>query len=104
MLILIQWKKISISSYEDKRCYKQTGIDSFACGHYNINTIMRNNNVNIIWIIITYIITNLSEEDKANLDVIEAVFYDDEYGYGSKLNTLKTCKTNKSKYNYVWYK
>ena len=78
-----------MSSYEDKICYKQNGIDSFACGHYNINTIMRNNNVNIICIIITYIITNLSEEDKAKLDVIEAVFYDDEYGYVSKVNTLK---------------
>ena len=32
---------------------------------------------------------NRSEEDKAEQDKIEAVFYDDEYGYGSKLNTLK---------------
>ena len=31
----------------------------------------------------------MSEEEKAKQDVIEAVFYDDEYGYGSKINTLK---------------
>jgi len=31
----------------------------------------------------------MSEEDKANQDVIEAVFYDEEHGYGSKINTLK---------------
>ena len=28
-------------------------------------------------------------EEKAKHDVIEAVFYDEEKGYGSKLNTLK---------------
>ena len=28
-------------------------------------------------------------EDKAKQDIIESVFYDDEYGYGSKVNTLK---------------
>ena len=39
MLILIQCKK-SISSYEDKRCYKEKGIEYYAYGRYNINTIM----------------------------------------------------------------
>ena len=33
-------KQVSISSYEDKRRYKQNGIDSYAYGHYNISTIM----------------------------------------------------------------
>ena len=57
----------------------------------------------ILFFYITIIcrIANMSEDEKASHYVIEAVFYDDEYGYGSKLNTLKTCKTNKSKYNYV---
>ena len=31
----------------------------------------------------------MTEEDKTKLDVFEAVFYDDEYGYGSTVNTLK---------------
>ena len=31
----------------------------------------------------------MSEEDKANQDVIEGVFCDDKYGYGCKINTLK---------------
>ena len=31
----------------------------------------------------------MSEEDKANQYIIEAVFYDDEYGHGSKINTLR---------------
>ena len=31
----------------------------------------------------------MSEEDKAKQDVIESVFYDDENGYGSNINTLK---------------
>ena len=31
----------------------------------------------------------MTEEEKAKRDVIGAVFYDDEHGYGSKLNTLK---------------
>ena len=31
----------------------------------------------------------MSEEEKAKQYVIQAVFYDDEYGYGSKVNTLK---------------
>ena len=39
--------------------------------------------------LLLYTIRNMSEEDKANQDIIEAVFYDDEYGYGSKINTLK---------------
>ena len=30
----------------------------------------------------------MTEEDKAKHDVIEAVFYDEEYGYGSNINTL----------------
>ena len=30
----------------------------------------------------------MSEEDTAKHDVIEAVFYDEEKGCGSKLNTL----------------
>ena len=38
----------------------------------------------------------MSEEDKANQDVIEAVFYDEEYGYGSKINTLKNAKRIKN--------
>ena len=43
-----------------------------------------------------YKITNMSEEEKAKHDVLEAVFYDDEYGYGSKINTLNHAKqTNK---------
>ena len=45
-LILSQWK-ISISSYEDERCYKENGIESYAYGHYNINDTMQNNNMNI---------------------------------------------------------
>ena len=39
-----------------------------------------------------YIVTNMSEEEKAKQDVIKSVFYDDEYGYGSKINTLKHAK------------
>ena len=31
----------------------------------------------------------MTEEAKANQDILEAVFYDEEYGYGSKTNTLK---------------
>ena len=34
----------------------------------------------------------MNEEDTANHDVIEAVFYDEEHGYGNKLNTLKYAK------------
>ena len=34
----------------------------------------------------------MSQEEKAKQDVIEAVFYDDEHGYGSKANTLKNAK------------
>ena len=34
----------------------------------------------------------MSEEDKAKHDVIEAVFYNEEKGYGSKLNTLEHAK------------
>ena len=34
----------------------------------------------------------MNEEDKAKQDVIEAVFYDDQYGYGSKVNTLKNAR------------
>ena len=45
-------------------------------------------------------ITNMSEEDKANQDVIEAGFYDDEYGYGSKTNTLKHARQTNNKYCY----
>ena len=44
------------------------------------------------YIIILYIIANMSEEDKANHDAIEAVSYDEEHGYGSKLNTLTYAK------------
>ena len=44
--------------------------------------------ISIFLISSLYRITNLSEEDKAKQDVIEAVFNDDEYGYGSKVNTL----------------
>ena len=83
---------MSISSYEDKRCYKGNAIDSCANGHYNIHTIMSNNYMLIFYIIILYIVANMSEEDKAKHDVIEAVFYDEEHGYGSKLNTLKYAK------------
>ena len=31
----------------------------------------------------------MSEEDKAKQDIIEAVFYDEEYGEGSNINTWK---------------
>ena len=34
----------------------------------------------------------MSEEEKATHDVVEAVLYDDEYGYGSKINTLQHAK------------
>ena len=34
----------------------------------------------------------MSEEEKAKQAVIEAVNYDDEYGYGGKLNTLRYAK------------
>ena len=34
----------------------------------------------------------MSEDEKAKQDVIDAVFYDDKHGYGSKLNTLKYAK------------
>ena len=34
----------------------------------------------------------MTEEEKAKHDVIETAFYDDEHGYGSKLNTLKHAK------------
>ena len=34
----------------------------------------------------------MTEEDKAKQDVIPAVFYDDESGYGSKISTLKHAK------------
>ena len=38
---------------------------------------------------IIYILRSMSEEDKAKQDMIEAVFYDEEYGFGSKIKTLK---------------
>ena len=39
----------------------------------------------------------MTEEATAKQDVIEAVFYDDEYGYGRKVNTLKHARQiNKS--------
>ena len=31
----------------------------------------------------------MSDEDKAKQEIIESILYDDEYGYGSKLHTLK---------------
>ena len=34
----------------------------------------------------------MTENEKAKRDAIEAVFDNDEYGYGSKLNTLKYAK------------
>ena len=34
----------------------------------------------------------MSDDDKARHYVIEAVFYDEEHGYGRKLNTLKHAK------------
>ena len=34
----------------------------------------------------------MPEEEKAKRDVLEATFYDDEHGYGSKLNTWKYAK------------
>ena len=46
----------------------------------------------ILFILSLYIITNMSEEDKAKQDVNEAVSYDDENGYGSKMNTFKNAK------------
>ena len=40
-------------------------------------------------ILALYIITKMTEEDKAKQDIIEPVFYVEEYGYGSKINTFK---------------
>ena len=34
----------------------------------------------------------MSQADKTKQDVIAAVFYDDDHGYGSKANTLKHAK------------
>ena len=34
----------------------------------------------------------MAEDEKAKQEVIEAILYDDEYGYGSKLNTFKYAK------------
>ena len=34
----------------------------------------------------------MSQDEKTKHDIIEAVFYDDEHGYGSKTNTLKHAK------------
>ena len=34
----------------------------------------------------------MSEEDNAKQYIIGAVFYDDEYGYGSKINILKRAR------------
>ena len=31
----------------------------------------------------------MSEDEKAKQGLIEVVFYEDEYGYGRKINTLK---------------
>ena len=31
----------------------------------------------------------MSEESKAKQDTLDAFFYDEEYGYGSRINTLK---------------
>ena len=33
-------KKNKFSAYEDKICYKEKGIESYADGYYDINTIM----------------------------------------------------------------
>ena len=49
----------------------------------------------ISFILSSYIIANMTEEEKAKHDVIEAGVYDDEHGYGSKLNTLKYAKQRK---------
>ena len=40
----------------------------------------------------------MSDEDKAKQDIIEAVVYDHEYGYGNKINTLKHAKNKKYYY------
>ena len=37
-------------------------------------------------------------EEKAKQNVIESVFYDDGYGYGSKVNTLKHARQINRKY------
>ena len=36
----------------------------------------------------------MSQEEKGKQDVIEAVFYDDEHGYGSK-KYIEICKINR---------
>ena len=36
----------------------------------------------------------MSQEDKTKQDVIEAVFYDEEHGYGSK-KYIEICKRNR---------
>ena len=41
---------------------------------------------------------------KKKQDVIETAFYDDEYGYGSKINTLKHARQRHKEYYYGWYK
>ena len=45
----------------------------------------------------------MSEEEKAKQDLIEAALSDDEYGYGSKTNTLKHARQMHTNY-YIWYK
>ena len=41
-----------------------------------------------LYTFILYLIPNMSDDDKAKHDVIDAGFYDEEHGYGRKLNTL----------------
>ena len=43
----------------------------------------------VFLILSLYVITKMTEEDKAKQDIIEAIFYAEEYGYGNKINTLK---------------
>ena len=46
----------------------------------------------MFYIITICVIANMSEEENAKREILEAVLYDDEKGYGSKLNTLKCAK------------
>ena len=43
----------------------------------------------------------LLSKPKAKQDIIESAFYDDEKGYGSKLNTLKYAKQINKNINYL---
>ena len=57
---------------KQKRCNVDTTIISIIC-----------------FILSLYTTAGLSEVDKAKHEIIEAVFHDDDNGYGSKSTTLK---------------